>query len=432
MKLRIWLISCLLLPAAVFAQELLTLDQAIEKALEYNYDIRIARTDAKQAEVNNTLGNAGFAPDITASGGVNGALQSVRNEFVDGRTQEVDNGASFGYNAALNLNWILFDGGRMFLLKKQLSVLEEAGQAQLKQQVQATISDVVQAYAQIVWQHQQTVAIDTGLVLARTRMELSKLKYETGSSAKVDYLQARVDLNSRRSDSLQQKAALNASYATLNVLMGEDPEYEYQVQDAMVLDTDLIPENKEMLEQINPSLSVARFRAESSALSEKIARTAFLPTVALNGSYNYNFNKSEFGFLTSSLSYGPTGGLTVSVPLWRGGNIRRETKVASLQATREQLLYSKQSTEVARQYRTAWYNYQTAVAAYRLEQENKDYARENLDIQKERFRVGVANTLETREAENSYVQALVRYYTAAYNLKVNETLVLELEGTLIK
>jgi outer membrane protein TolC len=55
-----------------------------------------------------------------------------------------------------------------------------------------------------------------------------------------------------------------------------------------------------------------------------------------------------------------------------------------------------------------------------------------MDIQKARFRVGIATTLETREAENSYVQALVRLYTAAYNLKVNETIVLQLEGTLVK
>src|SRR5690606_21917594 len=103
----------------------------------------------------------------------------------------------------------------MFLMKKQLNILEDAGQAVLKGRVQAIVSQVIQAYAQIVWQQQQGIAIDTGLVLAKTRMELSKLQYETGSSAKVDYLQARVDYNSRQSDSLQQQAALNASFATL-------------------------------------------------------------------------------------------------------------------------------------------------------------------------------------------------------------------------
>jgi len=46
--------------------------------------------------------------------------------------------------------------------------------------------------------------------------------------------------------------------------------------------------------------------------------------------------------------------------------------------------------------------------------------------------VGIATTLEARQAENDYVTALERLYTAAYNLKVTETIVLELENQLVK
>jgi outer membrane protein TolC len=320
----------------------------------------------------------------------------------------------------------------MFLRKKQLNILEDAGEARLKEQVQSTISGVIQAYAMAVLQQQQGVAIDTGLLLARTRMDLSKVKYETGSSAKVDYLQARVDYNSRQSDSLQQQASLTASLATLNALMGEDADRLYQVQRELELDTELLPEHKELLEQLNPALSIAKYNAEASMLNAKIAKTAFLPTLALNSAYGYNNTQSQSGFTTFNQSYGPTGGLTLNLPLFRGGNIRREARIASLQAMQYELLYNKQSIELGRQYRTAWRNYQVAVSSYKLEKENLEYAKENLYIQKERFKVGIANTLETREAENSYVQSLVRYYTAAYNVKVNETIVLELEGALVK
>jgi len=46
--------------------------------------------------------------------------------------------------------------------------------------------------------------------------------------------------------------------------------------------------------------------------------------------------------------------------------------------------------------------------------------------------LGVGTTLEARQAENDYVAALETLYTAAYNLKVNETIVLELENQLVK
>lgn len=414
------------------AQELLTLDMAVQKALESNFDIRVARTAADQAEANNTVGNAGMVPNITASGGASAGSQNVRIDFIDGRTQRVSNAALINYNGSVNLNWTLFDGGKMFLKKKQLGVLEEVSKAQLKEQVQSIVSQLIQAYAQVVLQQQQGIAIDTGLLLARTRMELSQLKYETGGAAKTDYLQARVDYNSRRSDSLQQQALLITAFATLNALMGEDAETQYRVQNELELDKEMLPEHKELLEQLNPTLSIARFNAQSSLLDAKIAKTAFLPTLALNGGYNFNNTRSQSGFTNFNQSYGPNGGLTLNFPIFKGGNIRREARIASLQAMRYDLLYDKQVIELGRQYRTAWYNYKVAVNAYDLEEENLVFAEENLYIQKERFRVGVANTLETRQAENSFVQALVRYYTAAYNLKVNETKVLQLEGGLVK
>lgn len=428
-----WFVLLLLLTAhTLHAQEQLTLQDAIAKALEYNYDIRIAQVNAQQVSANNTAGNAGMLPNINATGGMTVGSTNNHTEFIDGRVQDVTNAASVSYNGAVNLNWTLFDGGRMFLLKSQLNKLEDMGAVQLKAQIQSTISQVIQAYAQVVLQKQQGVAIDTGLSLAKVRMTISQLKYETGSSAKVDYLQARVDYNTRRSDSLSQQSALTAAFATLNALMGVDAYTMYTVDDSLQTDITLQPADKQQLENINLSLDVARRSAEVSKLNERIARSYYLPQLDLRGAYTYSYTKSEAGFSVFNRAYGPNGGLNLNIPIFQAGNIRREVKVASLQAMRDQLLYDKQHTELGRQYRTAWRNYEVSVAAYKLEKENLGYAKENIDIQRALLRVGIANILQTREAESSYVEALVRFYQSVYNLKVNETQVLEMENKLVR
>lgn len=414
------------------AQQRLSLSDAIAKALEHNFDIRIAKTALQQAERNNTLGNAGFSPNVNATAGVTTGSANTRIEFADGRVQEVANAASVGYNGAVSLGWTLFDGGRMFLNKKLLNTQEAVAGAQLKERVQAIVSQTIQAYAAAVLQKQQGVAIDTALVLAKTRMFLSQVKYETGASAKVDFLQARVDYNTRQSDSLLLEAQHISSLAMLNALMGEEADKLYVLDNELQMNTALQPTDKDRLKDLSPSLQIARQNAEASELSAKIAKAFMLPTLSVNGAYSYNRTQSQAGFALFNQSYGPTGGANLSVPLFQGGNLRRQAKVASLQAMRMQLTYDWQNTELNRQYRTAWGNYEMALAAYKLEQENIGYAKENLDIQKARFRVGIANTLETREAENSYVLALQRLFTAAYNLKVSETKVLELEGNLVK
>lgn len=425
--------TTVLLPLSMLhAQERLSLQDAIDRALQHNFDIRIARNITEQADANNTWGNAGALPSAGLNGSLSGSNTNTLINFADGRTQENRNANSLTYSGGAALNWTLFDGGRMFLIKKQLGKEAELSQVQLKDQAQAVVAQVIQAYAQAVWQKQQGIAIDTGLVLAQTRMILSQVKYETGSSAKVDFLQARVDYNARQSDSLNQEAALVGAFAGLNALMGEAEYKTYEVDDSLHLDTSLQPADHERLKDINLTLDISRRTAELSALDARVARTFYLPNLSLNGGYSYTRTRSEAGFALFNRSYGPNGALNLTVPLYQGGNIRRQARVAGLEAFRNQLLYERQNTELGRQYRTAWTNYQTSVAAYRLEEQNIGYAKENLDIQKARFRVGIATTLETREAENSYVQALVRLYTAAYNLKVNETIVLQLEGKLVK
>ena len=318
------------------------------------------------------------------------------------------------------------------MIRKQLSANESLAQLQVRDQMQRTVSQVIQTYARVVWQQQQRIAIDTGLALARVRMVLSEVKFQTGSSAKVDYLQARVDYNSRQSDSLQQLAALNTAFADLNFLLGEDPYKTYIADDSLGLNPALIPASPDRLANLNLSLDIARRNVEIARLDTRISRTFLFPSLDANAGYGYNRSQSQSGFALFNRSYGPTGGLNLNIPIFQGGNLRRQVQIAGLEALRQEILLERQNTEVGRQYRSAWKDYEMAIAAYRLEQENIGFARENLDIQKARFRVGIATTLETREAENSYVQALIRLYTAAYNLKVNETRVLELESRLVQ
>ncbi len=99
---------------------------------------------------------------------------------------------------------------------------------------------------------------------------------------------------------------------------------------------------------------------------------------------------------------------------------------------RQDLLVKQLTTRITARYRTAWRSYDNALQGLALEKENIKYAKENVMIQQARFRVGVANTLELREAENSYVTALTRLVDAAYTVKITETRLLEIENSLVR
>ncbi|MES2701980.1 MAG: TolC family protein [Bacteroidota bacterium] len=428
---RISIVLMLLAGGVARGQQRLTLQDAITRTLKHNYDISIAGLTAEQAARNNTLGNAGFLPGVNLNGTVSSSRTNVLSQLVNGTEQNNPRAKSFSYNPSVTVSWTLFDGFRMFIVKKQLDKLEALSEVQLLAQVQSTVSRTIQMYAQVVWRKRQVVAIDTALALARVRILITGVKYETGAGAKIDLLQAKVDLNARRADSLTYTATLNQASDSLAVLMGETPGDTYVVDDSLHLNAGITPIDKARLEAINLSLSAYRYNAEVSHLNADIAKTSFLPTLNFDGGLTYLKSTTATGFALSNRTYGGNGVLTLSMPLYQGGNIRRQAKVASLQAMKDDLLYERQSTIVGRQYRTAWKNYDVAIASYNLERENILIAKENVDVQHARFRVGIGTTLESREAENDYVTALVRLYTAEYNLKVNETIVLELQNQLV-
>ena len=65
---KIILLVLFSLPVKIFSQDtLLTLQRTIEISMENNFDIRIVNNLSKQAENNNTAGNAGMLPSIDAN-----------------------------------------------------------------------------------------------------------------------------------------------------------------------------------------------------------------------------------------------------------------------------------------------------------------------------------------------------------------------------
>ncbi len=413
------------------AQTRLTLHDAIERTLKNNFDIRIAEITREQAATNNTPGNAGFLPNVNAGVSATESRTNVRSDLANGAQQNNPKAINTNINPTVTANWTLFDGGRMFVVKKQLSAIEALSAIQLKLQAQSSVSRTIQMYAQLVLLQRQMIAIDTALHLARARMELSEIKYKSGAGAKIDFLQAKVDYNARRADSLSFISGYAQSCDSMSVLMGEQDGAWYRVDDALPLNMNLQETSSEILPDVNLSLAAYKQNKNIADLNADIAKTYALPTLSVSGTYLYNRSTNAIGFALFSRSYGGNGTVNLSMPIFQGGNIRRQTKVASLQAMREELLYERQNTIIKRQHRTARRNYDIAVQSWKLATEDMKFARENLDVQFARFKVGVGTTLESREAENAYVQTLIRLYSSEYNVKLYETQVLELENKLL-
>ncbi|MBP6828089.1 MAG: TolC family protein [Saprospiraceae bacterium] len=410
---------------------LLTPEEAVSLALEHNYDIRLVRADAEVAQLNNIKANAGMLPTVNLVVNDNYTLSAFQQKLSNG-TEFKDFGASFNSaNAGVQLSWTLYDGRRMYIAKKRLENLETLGQLNLRNAVQTTTANVLNAYYEIVRSRLQERAIAEVITLNEERLRIAEARLAAGFAAQTDALQARIDLNQRRSDLLNQQNITETAKRALNRLIVRPPETLFDVNEDLA--NNYSPDRKALAEKMliqNPDLLSLQKSADVAALIVDENRTLNKPRITGIGQFNALRSDNGSGFQLSNTQAGLTIGAGLVLPLYTGGNLKRQVAVAQVQAqqavVRVEALRIAVEAELADQL--AFFDMQQKVLV--LEEENVKNARENLLVSTERFRLGQTNALEVQTAQNSLEQALTRSNLVRYNLKSAEIRMRFLAGEL--
>lgn len=417
--------------ATASAQDVLTAEEAVKIALENNYDIRIEANDLRIDEENNSIGNAGMLPTVTASITDNNNQQYIKQTRADGTVNEVNNGKNNSLGYGVNLGWTVFDGLSMFARRDQLRELEKLGQAELQRTILQRVGDVLETYYDLVQQQQALAAVDTAIVFSRERLELAQNRYTIGKASKLEVLNAQVDLNTDRNDQLTRLAQYANTKIALNELMARDPKTEFRVTDSAEVARDLLlPEMERLAKEQNPELQAQLINRRISELNLKSVRGQRFPTVTLNTGYNFSRSESSLGFTTANQSRGLNYGFTASMNVFDGFRQKRNETIAKIQIETAGIAVEQQELAVLAAVDSAYQNYETNLRLVDLERDNVGIAKQNFEITYEKFRIGTITTVELRTAQLNYLTAKVRYSNALYVAKLSEIALKELAGTL--
>ncbi|RZL46994.1 MAG: TolC family protein, partial [Pedobacter sp.] len=302
-KSFLFFIALWLLSSNLFAQEVLTLPDAISIALKNNYDIKLIDNDVAIAKNNVNLGNAGILPVVAGTFNTGGSRQNTVQTQSTGTQRIVDGARSTNMAYGVGLDWTVFDGFTMFANYDRLKALEQQGRIVAKGQILTTISDVINAYYNVVKQQQLVVASDSAIDVSAYRLRIANNKLEIGRGSKLDVLAAKVDYNTDTSSYLQQKNLLNNYMVTLNQLMARDASLKFSVPDVMVIDTNLnYTDLASQTVNLNPDLQNAFISKKIAELNLKQIKGNRYPRVSVNGGYDFNRNANPTGFSTQSRS----------------------------------------------------------------------------------------------------------------------------------
>ena len=199
-----YLFLILLLAGNLQAQEKLSLEQAVQLALENNFDIKLNKNDVEQAKNNVSRANAGMLPVVTGNFSTNNTVSNTKQTLSSGQQQERNGAKNSNLVYGPVVNWQVFDGFEMFARYERLKELEQLGEASLKLTIQNTLADVIKNYYDLVSQQKLINALTGALDISRLRLKNSNSRFKIGKAAKLEVLAASVDLNTDTTNLLRQ------------------------------------------------------------------------------------------------------------------------------------------------------------------------------------------------------------------------------------
>lgn len=412
------------------AQELLTLEEAVAIGLENNYGIQISRNAVEQAENNHSIGNAGFLPMIDATASRTESIQD--SEFQAGGESRVTNGAeSSNTNAAINLNWTLFDGLRMFSAYDRLGQLNDLSEMQLDLNQEFLVTDISLTYFNIIRISEQLKILENNIQVTEERIEIEETKVDLGSGSEYDLLQARSDLSEDRAAYIRETNTLTEAKISLNELLGRQPVEDFQVVSEISVNRSLAKEQlyQNLIEQ-NTELAIARLQENISQVELREVRGERFPEISFSSGYSFNRNESGGGFFSFNETVGFSYGITARVPIFDGFNINRRIQNAKINQRNAEISREQERLRIESNFESAFRAYSNAIELVDLEENNYQNAERTLDIALERFRLGSISSLEFREAQTTFLQAENRLINAKYEAKIAETELLQLSGNI--
>ncbi len=430
MKTKIIMSIALLLSSAqIFSQDLnrLSIEDAVNKALENNYGIVTIKKSHEINELNNSWGSTGALPTVSFTGVGSQAWDNNDN----------DDYTNTRLSGSVDLNWVLFRGFGARITKQSLEELEKLSEGNVAITVENTIIDVILAYYNVLLSEKNMeIAVNT-MNLSSDRYEQEKMKKELGTSVTYDLLQAQNSFLEDKSSYLSAKSSYNNAKRQLNNLMAEDLNTEYIYASSFDIaskDFDIATLQTKMLEN-NNTLKNQYINLEMNKLEVKSAKSAYYPTIAAGASGSYSNSETDYETMNnmdnSSSGFNTSVNLSVSYSIYEGGTRRRALQAARIEQEISEIETVDMEQQLKNQLAQEFELYEVRQELLVLAEENLKAAELNLELSKQKYENGSINSFNYRDIQQMYSNVSMSYQSAMYNLIQSYHTLLRLTGGVI-
>lgn len=387
--------------------QIVTVDDCVKIALASHPSIVSAKSSAEIYKTKIAQAWSAFFPQI----GV-GAEYSRNNTLVTSLAS-VNKSYDMYYVPTLSASMKIFDFGKT---KTQADIAKKTYEAS-EDDVQRSINDVIfnvkKSYYNLLFAMQQEKVMTDSVHDFQIHLEQANAFYRIGTKAKIDVLTAEYNLGKAKLDLIQSKNSVKLAYANVNNAIGQ-PEFEnYAIDENLETRTYEIA-LQDMLNtafETRPEYLAAKKKAEGSQLLVRASKRAFLPDLNAFAAFQYGGKSvgDDTGYqVGGNLSYSNFNGLLLKKQVDEAkATARRDT--ADLENTRQ---------AVYLEVKQAYIDLQNAKDSIPVSQLAMMRAKEQYDLASGRYKVGLGDAVELKDAENTYRKAQLEYYSNLMNYNV--------------
>lgn len=301
----------------------------------------------------------------------------------------------------------IYMGGKIRAYNQLAGLSEKLAVSGREQELQNIIQETDEAYWQIVSLVNRRQLAEKYVETLQKFAHDIDLMYETGVSTKADMLSVKVKLNQAEMTLLRVDDGLSLSRMALNQICGLPIDTILTLKEEL-LNTIPVSETPNIsLEQIfinRPEVNSLTLATDIYKKKERIARSAYLPTVAFMANY-FAMTPSFFDGISNKFDGMWSVGVGVKAPIFHWGASRKSVQSARAETSMMNFKLEEAKEKIELQVNQARFKIKEAIRKLKVAEANQSKADENLKYAKLGFQEGTIPVSNVLEAQTAWLSA---------------------------
>ena len=395
----------------------LTLDKALEIALDENPTIKVAAEEIALKKVASKEAWQSLLPEASLNGSLDHTIKAAEMKLNDMSFKMGQDGTNTA-NAGLSINLPLFAPAvyrAMSMTKTDIELAVEKSRASELD----LINQVTKAYYQLMLAQDSYEVLQGSYKLAEDNFNVVNAKYQQGAVSEFDKISAEVQMRSIKPNVISAANAVTLAKLQLKVLMGITADVDIKTDDNLTNYESMLFANqlKEEDMSLDNNTTMKQFELNMKLLEKNVKslRTNFIPTLSMSFSYQYqSLYNPNINFFDYTWSNSSSLMFNLSIPLYRASNF---TKVKSARIQMRQLDWNRIDTERKLNMQVVSYRNNMTASSEQvvINKENVMQAEKAVQIAGKRYEVGKGTVLELNSSQVSLTQAQLTYNQSIYD-----------------